>query len=919
MAAQLPSRPGEFDVEFTVGKNTRYVKNVEKETVKVDDLTQWIQDHTVFASSLSEEDVDTFSQWMALPKKQRDKIKVKAYYVTAGLMLRRHRLDENAKRVTLAVFDLDKNDLSPYEIEQIFDSYESRFFQTANSAVGDRRWRVIMPIYPTIPSEIYEERIKAFAKVKGLAVDACSGVISQPQMLPIGFSDYVPTVHETRGQLLDLGSFGVRNLMTVPLEDRKAKVDPFTGEIMEYDDDPDETLAIEGQLVSDDDPFGLFEELDAEKAPRKKGSSDEDFLKSYRPKLHNVTVEQIEDALLAHDPDAPYNEGWFKVGAALHHQFDGSDEGLEVFDRWSSRGSERYDPEAVEKQWEHYRKHPPRSPVTLSDLIGNVVRGQQKKDSRDTWLRKINAAMDLEQVTTSIPLAIAKDADLSSDERDLLAKALKQQIQRTFKAETGIAHSPSIKELRQAVDPRRFDPRVKKERPDRIAWLDPWVYVQNGDYFFNLHSSRSATRAGFNAEYDRLLLGPDGEVWTTAAQYALTGPLPVATVTDRMYLPGKPQLFTLNDKNFVNMWNPRSTPEPLDPLLWGPLEKKIARTLTKLLKIMFPVKRERRLLQAWASYVVQNPGLRSNWAVVMQGPPGVGKSMLGDVLRSAVGIENVKTIDAHLLGGQFNAWAEGSRVGIIEELRLQGERGSAHAIANSIKTYVTNDSVVIHRKGKDPVEAPNVTNYIAFTNHKDALPLEVDDRRYYVLFTAPQTRKDVLDIMKKHPTLFADLAWYCRECPESISALLHAVTPQQWTAEFEPKGHAPHTQYKVHMELDAMPDAEFLLRDALSQDAPGISATYGVISSTHVAEFIQQNGAHPPKTRRLSMLLKHEGYVPYARTKRGRLTVQGRQVAVWVREDKETAPVEAVQKVFDQTFTDQAVDIFSSTDDDLLG
>jgi len=48
-------------------------------------------------------------------------------------------------------------------------------------------------------------------------------------------------------------------------------------------------------------------------------------------------------------PDVGY-EDWFKCGAIVHHEFNGSDAGFEVFDQWSQK-STKYDPLAIERLW----------------------------------------------------------------------------------------------------------------------------------------------------------------------------------------------------------------------------------------------------------------------------------------------------------------------------------------------------------------------------------------------------------------------------------------------------------------------------------------------------------------------------------------------------------------------------------------
>lgn len=61
-------------------------------------------------------------------------------------------------------------------------------------------------------------------------------------------------------------------------------------------------------------------------------------------------IEAARVVLAEFDPDVSYPE-WFEIGAALHHEFDGGAEGLELWDEWSSEGSKYNGIEDLEKHW----------------------------------------------------------------------------------------------------------------------------------------------------------------------------------------------------------------------------------------------------------------------------------------------------------------------------------------------------------------------------------------------------------------------------------------------------------------------------------------------------------------------------------------------------------------------------------------
>jgi hypothetical protein len=73
-------------------------------------------------------------------------------------------------------------------------------------------------------------------------------------------------------------------------------------------------------------------------------------------------------ALLDHiDPDVSYPD-WFSVLAAIHHETEGSEEGFELADAWSSGGKSYKGTGDVRRQWSHI-KGGLRKPITLGTLI----------------------------------------------------------------------------------------------------------------------------------------------------------------------------------------------------------------------------------------------------------------------------------------------------------------------------------------------------------------------------------------------------------------------------------------------------------------------------------------------------------------------------------------------------------------------
>lgn len=134
------------------------------------------------------------------------------------------------------------------------------------------------------------------------------------------------------------------------------------------------------------------------------------------------------------------------------------------------------------------------------------------------------------------------------------------------------------------------------------------------------------------------------------------------------------------------------------------------------------------LIIQWCAHNVQHPGKKILWAPIIIGIPGDGKTTIGKMLQASMGAVNVRPVQRDSLNSDFTDWAEGAAVRIFEEIKIQGR--DAGQMMDKIKPYITNDVISYVPKGKAAREIANVTNYIGLSNHRDALPVDDNDRRW---------------------------------------------------------------------------------------------------------------------------------------------------------------------------------------------
>lgn len=93
-----------------------------------------------------------------------------------------------------------------------------------------------------------------------------------------------------------------------------------------------------------------------------------DFMAGFEPKL-GLSVEESYDLLQQIDPDVSRDE-WIRVGMALHHEYDGEEEGFDLWDEWSAYGNKYPGEEALRTQWDSFTRRvgPGRKQVTMATV-----------------------------------------------------------------------------------------------------------------------------------------------------------------------------------------------------------------------------------------------------------------------------------------------------------------------------------------------------------------------------------------------------------------------------------------------------------------------------------------------------------------------------------------------------------------------
>ena len=158
-----------------------------------------------------------------------------------------------------------------------------------------------------------------------------------------------------------------------------------------------------------------------------------------------------------------------------------------------------------------------------------------------------------------------------------------------------------------------------------------------------------------------------------------------------------------------------------------------------LMAKLLPVVRDREILLSYMAACVQHPGVKFQWAPLLQGMEGNGKTLVITCVSKAVGERYSHFPNAQDIGNKFNAWILGKLFFGIEEIFV----GHKDEIMDALKPIITNKRIDIQGKSANQKTGDNRANAILSSNFKEGVRKTATDRRFCPLYTAQQEAGDL--------------------------------------------------------------------------------------------------------------------------------------------------------------------------------
>lgn len=205
-------------------------------------------------------------------------------------------------------------------------------------------------------------------------------------------------------------------------------------------------------------------------------------------------------------------------------------------------------------------------------------------------------------------------------------------------------------------------------------------------------------------------------------------------------------------------------------------------------------------VRKWMAAVVQKPALLAT-ALVLRGLQGTGKNKFVDYFGRIFGPYFLTVTSLEHLCGKFNGHLRYAYLVHANEAVWTGSKKEAGAI----KALITDPVIIVEGKGKDAIPVDNCRHFVISSNEDWAVPMDMDDRRFFVL--------DVSSHRKMDMRYFASLDEEMRT--GGLEALLYDLLHED-ILEFDPR-KMPANDFGFDIKMQSAGSVEKYLYSALKE------------------------------------------------------------------------------------------------------
>jgi len=255
--------------------------------------------------------------------------------------------------------------------------------------------------------------------------------------------------------------------------------------------------------------------------------------------------------------------------------------------------------------------------------------------------------------------------------------------------------------------------------------------------------------------------------------------------------------------------------------------------LIHLAKVL-PNERDRSILLSYMAACIQHKGVKFQWAPLIQGVEGNGKTLFTRCVAFAIGDRYTHLPPSNEIAEKFNEWLFNKLFIGVEDVYVPDHKKE---IIEVLKPMITNNRLAKRAMQQSQVMGDNYANFILNSNHKDAWRKTRNDRRIAMFYCAQQLDTDLArDGMDGNyfPELYK---WLTGDGYAIVGDYLATYTIPD---ELNPAGachRAPETSSTNEALTASMGGIEQEIVEAIEEGRPGFAG--GWISSVAIERLLQ--------------------------------------------------------------------------------
>lgn len=485
-------------------------------------------------------------------------------------------------------------------------------------------------------------------------------------------------------------------------------------------------------------------------------------LKGVRIEDDDTDYDMLNDAKIVHISDERVEEivnslgegfydtydKWLRIGQAIKFQIEDENKGFEIWENWSKKAINpdtgkpyKITRPELKAKWRSFKNNRVNVATFASVLYDYYTSSKNKNFSKafEDLKKLFEECEDVEKYEEL--LAEASHSRFNASQQNVIVQVISRAYKRVYGEK--INASTIQKSMAESAD--------YSEMPD---YMKNWVYLLNGDKFYDYKERLSVTPAGF----DTLIYHTVADAMSMKAkpQDLALRAYKIPKAIDAVYMPTMGELFKFSERSnyqYVNAYD--RTNLPTEPKTYTEEDLIAIQRVEKHFEHMIEDPKEREIFRQWVAYQVQYTGYTLGWAVFLHGVGGDGKSFFHYLISAMIGSENAKIVSQDAMKSGFTKWATNLAFGTVEEVHLAGVKGVE--IYDKLKTIIASPTIAMIAKGKDEINVPNTANYLFLSNRLAALPIDGSDRRIFALYSRWQDAKKMEDFKKDNPKYYPDL------------------------------------------------------------------------------------------------------------------------------------------------------------------